>query len=383
MHAIQSGGAERTDRAAFVTSVVAFSVALGVSTVALPLVALAAGYSPAAIGLLAATAAITQLLARLQLPWLLDRMADRTLIAAAGASLGVSYLLLLVSTSAPVFIASQLLQGVSRALFWTATQTHAVRGGNDAVSTLARVMALSGVGTMLGPLLAGVLAGISLPAAIAAGALTAALATVACVGLHRLPPYARAAVSGGTFLWRRRGVDLACWSGFAGGGWRVLLGSYVPVILTAGGLAPGIVGALIALSDGAGILVLAVLVRLRSGRIHAALELSVVAASLALAALPAVATSPLLVGLVLALGGAGAGTIMTLGPAVASRAVSAAEQGAAIAATGTFRAVALLLAPAAVAGALGAIGLGAAVTVVALAIGAPTLAVRHLAGRRD
>jgi hypothetical protein len=36
-----------------VTSAVAFSVALGVSTVALPLVALPAGYRPTAIGLLA------------------------------------------------------------------------------------------------------------------------------------------------------------------------------------------------------------------------------------------------------------------------------------------------------------------------------------------
>jgi hypothetical protein len=363
-----------------VTSVVAFSVALGVSTVALPLVALGAGYSPAAIGLLAATSAITQLLARLQLPWLLDRLADRTLIAIAGTSLAVSYALLLVSTSAPVFIASQLLQGVARALFWTATQTHAVRGGNDAVSTLARVMALSGVGTMLGPLLAGVLAGISLPAAIGAGALTAALATVASVGLHRLPAYVRADATGAGFLWRRHGVDLACWAGFAGGGWRVLLGSYVPVILTTAGMVPGLVGALIALSDAAGIVVLAAIVRLSSGRIHAALELSVVATSLALAALPAVAMSPAAVGAVLALGGAGAGTIMTLGPAVASRAVSAAEQGAAIAATGTFRAVALLTVPAAVAAVLGATGLGLAITVAGLVMGAPTLAIRHLPG---
>ncbi|MFI5254069.1 MAG: MFS transporter [Candidatus Limnocylindrales bacterium] len=370
-----------TDGPAAVVSVVAFSIALGIGTVALPLLALASGYSPATIGLLAASSAITQLLARLQLPWLLDRMPDRVLIAAAGVLLGASYLALLLSASLPSFIVSQLLQGSARALFWTATQTHAVRGASGTVRTLAKVMGLSGVGSMIGPVLAGVLAGISFAAALGAGLATAVLTTVACLGLDRLPPYARRAEPTGTQLWRRSGVDLACWSNFAGGGWRAILGSYVPVILTAAGLAPGIVGSLVALADAAGIAILVVLVRLPSQRIHPALELGVVAACLALAALPAAASAPVAVGILLALGGAGAGTIVTLGPAVASESVRASEQGAAIAAAGTFRAAALLLAPAAVAGSLSAIGLGPAIALVALAIGAPTLVVRRLPRR--
>lgn len=369
------------DGAASLVSVVAFSIALGIGTVALPLLALAAGYSPATIGFLAATSAITQLLARLQLPWLLDRLPDRALIAAAGVLLSVSYLSLLVSTSLPSFVASQLLQGAARALFWTATQTHAVRGASGTVSMLARVMGLSGVGSMIGPVLAGLLAGISFQAALGAGLAASVLTTAACLGLERLPPYARGDEPQGTRIWRRNGADLACWSNFAGGGWRAILGSYVPVILTAAGLVPGMVGVLVALADAAGIAVLAVLVRLPTQRIQPALELGVVAACVALAGLPIVATSPVAVGLLLALGGAGAGTIVTLGPAVASESVSGGEQGAAIAATGTFRAAALLLTPAAVAGSLSAISLGPAIALAALAIGAPTLLVRHLPRR--
>ncbi|MEJ7697223.1 MAG: hypothetical protein WKF78_11535 [Candidatus Limnocylindrales bacterium] len=61
--------------------VFAFSVGLGVATLAIPLLALGAGYGAATVGFLVATAAAAQFLTRLALPVLLGRFPDRTLIA--------------------------------------------------------------------------------------------------------------------------------------------------------------------------------------------------------------------------------------------------------------------------------------------------------------
>ena len=63
-----------------------------------------------------------------------------------------------------------------------------------------------------------------------------------------------------------------------------------------------------------------------------------------------VAGSPVVAGLALALSGLGAGALQTAGPAVAAEAVHPQERGAVMAASGTFRAAALLGSPLAAAG---------------------------------
>ena len=68
-----------SDRIASLAVIFAFSIGLGVATVAIPLLALESGYDAAAVGFLVATSAASQLGFRLCLPWLLRRVPDRSL----------------------------------------------------------------------------------------------------------------------------------------------------------------------------------------------------------------------------------------------------------------------------------------------------------------
>ena len=152
----------RSDRPRALAAVLAFSFSLGVGGLALPLAALASGYDAAVVGLLAATSAVSQLAFRLGLPQLLGRYPDRLLITVSCLTMALSYGLLLGSRELPVFVAAQLLQGMSRAVFWTASQTHAVRANGSAVRLLAEVGAVGNVGQMVAPLVTGVLVSIAI-----------------------------------------------------------------------------------------------------------------------------------------------------------------------------------------------------------------------------
>src|SRR3954452_4005313 len=83
------------DRVVSLVVAFGFSVGLGVATVAIPLLALDAGYDEAAVGFLVATSAAAQLGTRLILPWLLGWFPDRTLIAVASALMLSGFSLLL------------------------------------------------------------------------------------------------------------------------------------------------------------------------------------------------------------------------------------------------------------------------------------------------
>jgi MFS family permease len=97
----------------------------------------------------------------------------------------------------------------------------------------------------------------------------------------------------------------------------------------------------------------------------------------------AVAGQVLLAGLVLALSGLGAGALQTVGPAIATDSVHPEERGDAIAATGTFRAAALFVAPLAVSGMVGAIALTPAMALVGAAMTLPVLALRRRTDVRE
>ncbi len=140
-----------------------FSLALGVGTVTVPLLALDAGYDPATVGFLAALAAATQLTTRFGLPWLLGRFRDRTLVTVSSLMMVGAFALLLGSRALPVFVAAQLLHGGARAIFWTSSQTHAVRGPGDRVRRLVDLNVAGGTGTLIGPAVAGTIAIVSLP----------------------------------------------------------------------------------------------------------------------------------------------------------------------------------------------------------------------------
>ena len=373
----------RTDRIASLAVIFAFSIGLGVATVAIPLLALESGYDAAAVGFLVATSAASQLGFRLCLPWLLRRVPDRSLTALASLFMLAGFGLLLVSTVVVVFVVAQLLQGAARAIFWTSSQTHAIRGEGRPVDRLVEMNVAGNAGTIIGPVVAGSLAVLGLPVAIAAAAVGAAVAAVGTLALRRLPAYDRERPPRSTRLLRRPGVDVSCWASVVGGGWWAMLGSYIPVILVAASVGSQGIGWLITLSEGASIVGILVLRGIAHGRIRGAVQGGSFAAAIALIGIAAAPTE--LVGylVLLIVGGVASGIITTLPPAMASLAAEPEEQGDAMALTGTFRAAALLAVPATVGALLSVVTLPVAVVALGLGLGLPGLAIGRGGGGAD
>ncbi|MEO6208206.1 MAG: MFS transporter [Candidatus Limnocylindrales bacterium] len=366
------------DRPAALVVVFGFSASLGVGTLAIPLLAIDAGYDLASVGFLVATAAAAQLGTRLGLPWLLGRFRDRALIGASSLMMATAFGLLLFSTALPVFVAGQLLQGAARAIFWTSSQTHAVRGPGKPVRRLIDLNVVGSLGTLTGPALAGSLAVLGLPVAIAAAGFGAVLAAVGSTRLIRLPAFDRARSEGSLGLLRRPGVDVACWASVVGGAWWSMMGSFVPVILVGAGIGPWAIGWLISASEGAGMTALIAMRNVSPGRVPGAVRMAAAGAGIALAALAMAPPMLPVYAVLLVLGGAASGTVTTLAPAMASLAAGSHEQGDALALSGTFRAGALFGTPALVGGLLSIVTLAPALVIVAGGALLPGLAV----GRR-
>jgi len=358
------------DRATSLAVAFGFSVSLGVATVAIPLLALDSGYDAAAVGFLTAASAAAQLAFRLALPWLLGWFSDRTLIAAASAIMLAGFALLLFSTSLPVFVLAQLFQGTARAIFWTASQTHAIRGGERPIRRLIDLNVSGNAGTLVGPTLAGSLALFGLPVALAAAAIGAGLATAGSVLLTPYAAYDRKLSVGTTGLLRRDGVDVACWATVVGGAWWSMIGSYIPVLLVQGGVGPQLIGLLVTASEGAGTVALLALRNIPGRRIRRAARIGAVISTLALIAVALAPANLAIYAALLITGGGASRSVTTLSPALASLAAGEHEQGDALALSGMFRAASLLATPAAVGALLGATGIPAAVALVSGLIGA-------------
>jgi len=365
----------RSDRVVALLVVGLFSHGLGIGIVAVPLIALAAGYDPSSIGFLVAVAAASQLAGRFALPWLLGRVPDRTLSGVAATALAASFASIALSTALPVFLLAQVLQGIGRAIFWTSSQTHAVRDHGRPVDRLVDLNLAGNAGTLTGPLVAGALGAIDLRLALAAGVAATAGAALGSLALHRLPPFDRRRSSGTVELVRRPGIAAASWGSVVGGAWWAMLGSFVPVLLVGVGVGTLGVGGLITASEAAGFATLFLLRGLAAGRVGGTVALGAFAACTALIGLAiAPASLPLYIALLL-MGGAASGTVTTLAPALAAAAAGPEEQGDALALSGLFRAGALLGAPAAV-GALvavvpltaGLFALGAGLALVGVAV---------------
>jgi MFS family permease len=372
---VVSGNRLTSDRLASLVVVFAFSVGLGVATLAIPLLALDAGYDAAAVGFLVATSAASQLVFRLCLPWLLRRFADRTLTAVASLLMLAGFAMLLVSTVVAVFVIAQLLQGAARAIFWTSSQTHAVRGDGRPVDRLVEMNVAGNAGTLIGPVVAGSLAVFGLPVAIASAAVGAAVAAAGTTALRRLPAYDRHRPPRTSRLLRRDGMDVACWASVVGGGWWAMLGSYIPVILVSAAVGSQGIGWLITLSEAASIAGILLLRRLATGHVRGAVQIGSFTAAAVLAGLAVAPAGLIGYAALLIVGGVASGTITTLAPAMASLAATPEEQGDALALTGTFRAAALLAAPAAVGALLSVFALPIAVVALGSAPGLPGIAI--------
>lgn len=326
-----------------------FSVALGIVSVAVPLLALSTGYDATQVGILVALSAVSQLLTRSMMARMMRRLPDKFFVVSAAALIAVSSGMLALSTTIFAFLAAQLLQGAARAFFFTGNQTHAVRVSSSAVKGLTTVNLAGGVGALLGPALAGLLAESSAQTALAVAVVLGAVTAIPAWLLLRLPPFDEDERGSGR-IFRRPGVGSACWAGATSGSWRGLLDSYVPVALALAGQSASTIGLLVSVANGAALIGSGLAGWVRRAGVHGSLVIGILATGVGTAFLGAVAGSMIAAACALAISGFGAGLLQTIGPATATEAVHPEERGDAIASVGLFRASALFGAPLGMAG---------------------------------
>jgi MFS family permease len=336
------------DRRLSVIATLLFCTALGMAGVAVPLAALQVGISATAIGILVALAGVSQMAARLSMGPLLRRFPDKRFIVLAAVALTASSGLLVVNTAIWAFTMCQLLQGLARALFWTGSQTHAVRAWPTAVGGLSVINVANGAGSLAGPALAGLLAAQSLGLSLLVAAAIGALGAVPAALLVRLPPFqprAKDNRDGRSPMWRRPGVDAACAMTVGGGAWRGLMNSYVPVVLAHAGQAAPTIGALVTVGNSAALIGSAVSKWVQALGFRTSVLLGLLPAGIGIGLIGILPEKFAVVAATLLVAGLGAGVLQTVGPALAADTVEPEERGDAIASIGAFRAATLLLAP--------------------------------------
>lgn len=355
-----------------------FSHGLGVSTVALPLLAVAAGHSDAAVGVLVACSAGAQISMRVVLAGLLHRFTERAMLLTAAVLLIGSTAVVLVWDSVALFLLAMLLQGLARGFFWIGLQAQVVRTADDSLRPLARVDFVSGIGLVTGPAAIAVMGG-SLPASLGLGVLLTALSLWPTLRLDALPLFERRYGDVRISVWRRPGVTPALLAGIGTGTWRGLLSSYIPVVLIVADYSPATVGLLVGVATGATILGSLTAGLAGNRRPRAALVTAAVLTAVGLVGVSLTAHALPVVVVALVLSGLGAGTLQTLASALAARAVEPRLRGSVVAQVGTYRAGALFGAPLAVAGLLSVVPLGTAMAIAGALTALPAL-VRWPAG---
>lgn len=366
------------DRFAISVLAVLFASALGLSSVALPLRALGAGHGAGTIGLLVALSALVQIVTRSRLGAVMRRVPDRALLTFAPVALAATFAAVLVSGALPALAVGWVLLAIARACFWTAGQTHSVRGTSSSLKGLATLNFFGSLGALAGPLLAGILAESGIETALIAGAAIAATGVLPALALERYAPFAKAQAHGKGAMWRRPGVDAACWSGVTAGAWRGLLDGYVPVVLAAARHSSTTIGALVSAANATSVIGTVLIGKMRAGWTAPTYVVSMLAAGLGMAVVGFVAGSVPIAAVALGLSGLGAGVIQTLGPNLAATSVGREEKGDAMAAYGTVRTTAMFVAPLAVAGGIVIMPIAVAVGIVGAGLAVPAIAVRSL-----
>jgi MFS family permease len=365
------------DLAASATTSAIMGLVLGIVGVALPLLAIGAGYSAAEIGALTAVSAVSQLVSRLSLGALMKRVPEWTLISSAGFFLALSCALVALSPAVLPFVVAQLLQGVARAFHWTSITAHLVRAPGRVAPRLALVNFTSAIGSLIGPLIAGLLSEQTPVLALAVASGISLVAIGPTFLLDRLPPFAPPKDRPKGRVWRRPGVDVGCYAGVTAGGWQALLVSYVPVALVAAGQNAPTVGALVSVANGAMLIGAGAAGRVRSRWQPPVVLAAILVGGMAIGLTATVAGSVPLSALILAAGGYVAGTLQVLGSAVVAESVHPEERGEAIAVSGMFRALSMFGTPLAVAGLISVVPLAPAVAAVGVALGLPAVILRR------
>ncbi|PXY24526.1 hypothetical protein BA062_26935 [Prauserella flavalba] len=302
-------------------------------------------------------------------------VAPKHFVSAAGVLISLSCLVLVVSTGWWAFACSQLAQGAARGFFWTGAQTHVVRTSHSSVAAIARINLTSGIGQILGPLLAGpAIQHLSVAWTLSCAGIAGALAVLPSSLMVCLPPLRpakkrRAARS----AWRRSGVGLASWAGASAGGWRAMMNSYVPVVLAEAGHAASAIGVVVAVANSMSIAGGAGAGWIRARRLRLALVAGMMTTGVGLAMFGLLGGDLVAAATALAVSGIGAGLLQTVGPALASETVNPEERGEAIATAGTYRAAALLITPLGVAALLTMMATSAAVALTGLVMVSATV----------
>ena len=316
-----------------------------------------------------------QMAAKAALPSLLSRFADRTLMLWSFLSLAAAASVLLTTTALAGFITAQTFQGLARGIFWTTAQTHAVRIPGVATRQLAFVQTAGQIGGLVGPALAGTLAVLSLFAALWAAVILACLGVLIGLALAPMPPYPRRPRGIGTPIWRREGIGVGCWAGAAGGAWRGILDSFVPVLLEGAGFSARPIGWLMSIADAASVIGTAAVAKWGDKGMDRFVPSAAMALATGLLLLP-ISDQALVIGLVLVVAGLSGGLFGVLSTAAINESVDPADQGAALALVGVYRAGARSATPALISGALLLVSLPVALAGAAVAVVLPSIWLR-------
>lgn len=134
-------------------------ITLGATLLLVPLYALHLGFRLNELGVLVASQAVFGLFLRLFAGAISDRFGERYVLWTSYATVIVGSLIFGLSSSFWVLIAAQTFLGISRAMYWTATQSYGSRINPARSGTLLGRISSSGTaGQMVGGLSAGVLA---------------------------------------------------------------------------------------------------------------------------------------------------------------------------------------------------------------------------------
>lgn len=368
----------RKDRSASVVSTLLFSVSLGIGMLAVPLLSIDAGYSASFIGLLVGVSALAQMVVRLGIGALMRRCTDRALLVSSALVLTAAYGLVAVSATPALLMTAMVLEGVARALYWTCGQTHMVRMTPSASRPIAAFTVTASVGLTVGPLLGGFLAGYDGRVTLIGAAVASVCTVPLTLQLARLPPFPVRVTNGGTRLWNRRGVNVACWASASSGAWRGVLTAYVPVVLAEAGRSSESIGTLMSITNTCTIVGAWAVAFLSRRREALGFIVSTVAAAGGLA-LVALSGQHLVVATVaLVVAGIGGGAIQTLPPVLAVERTREEEVGDVIALIGVFRSGATFVAPMAMAALVVVVPLSAVFVGLGLLLASPSIAATQL-----
>jgi MFS family permease len=142
------------------TSTFSYMVTLGATLILVPLYALHLGFDLAELGFIVASQAVFGLFLRLFAGAICDQFGERWVLWSSFATMIAGSAIFGLSDTFWALILAQTFLGISRATYWTATQSYGSRVNPAKSGTVLGRMSSSGtVGTMAGTLVAGIIAG--------------------------------------------------------------------------------------------------------------------------------------------------------------------------------------------------------------------------------